>query len=71
LEQGYVSVDSGMKALVGKTGRAYTVLRPSGRVEIDGQIYDARASEGFIDKDEPVLVTAFWSGQLVVRQKDE
>ena len=71
LEQGYVSVDSGMKALVGKTGRAYTVLRPSGRVEIDGQIYDARASEGFIDKDETVLVTAFWSGQLVVRQTDQ
>ncbi len=70
LEEGYVSVDSGMKQLIGKTGKAYTDLRPSGRVEIEGKIYDARASEGYVDKDEPVRVTAFWSGQLVVRQEE-
>jgi len=71
LDQGYVSVDQGMKQLAGKTGRAATVLRPSGRVEVEGKIYDARASEGFIEKDEKVEVTAFWSGQLVVRQIED
>jgi membrane-bound serine protease (ClpP class) len=60
-----------MKKLAGKTGRAATVLRPSGRVEVDDKIYDARASEGFIDKDEKIEVTAFWSGQLVVRQIED
>jgi membrane-bound serine protease (ClpP class) len=71
LDQGYVSIDSSMKNLVGKTGKAFTVLRPSGRVELEGKIYDARASEGFIEKDEIVKITAFWSGQLVVRQVEE
>jgi len=71
LEEGYVSIDSSMKQLIGRTGRAYSVLRPSGRVDIEGKIYDARAEEGYIEQDEPVKVTAFWSGQLYVRQADD
>lgn len=71
LDQGYISVDAGLKQMIGKTGTAFTVLRPSGRVEIDGIIYDARASEGFVEKDEKIEVTAFGSGQLVVRQVEE
>ena len=60
-----------MKQLIGRTGRAYSVLRPSGRVEIEGKIYDARAEEGYIEQDEQVKVTAFWSGQLYVRQAED
>lgn len=71
LEEGYVSIDSSMKQLIGRTGRAYSVLRPSGRVEIEGKIYDARAEEGYIEQDEQVKVTAFWSGQLYVRQAED
>jgi membrane-bound serine protease (ClpP class) len=71
LNQGYVSVDYTMKELIGKTGRASTVLRPSGRVEVDGKIYDAKATEGFIDRDEQVKVTEFWSSQLYVRQVED
>ncbi|MFW6043286.1 MAG: NfeD family protein [Marinilabiliaceae bacterium] len=71
LEEGYISIDSSMKKLIGRTGRAYSVLRPSGRVEIEGKIYDARAEEGYIEQDEEVKVTAFWSGQLYVRQVDD
>jgi membrane-bound serine protease (ClpP class) len=71
LDQGYISVDSGMKNLIGKTGCASTVLRPSGRVEVEGKIYDARASEGFIEKNEKIEVTAFETGQLVVKQIEE
>jgi membrane-bound serine protease (ClpP class) len=71
LNQGYVSVDYTMKELIGKTGRASTVLRPSGLVEVDGKIYDAKATEGFIDRDEQVKVTEFWSSQLYVRQVED
>ncbi|MGM0377883.1 MAG: NfeD family protein [Bacteroidota bacterium] len=71
LEEGYVSIDNNMKKLIGRTGRAFSMLRPSGRVEIDGKIYDARAEEGFIDEDEQVKVSAFWSGQLYVRKTDD
>ncbi|MGQ1891430.1 NfeD family protein [Thermophagus sp. OGC60D27] len=70
-DKGYVSVDTRIKNLTGKTGRAVTVLRPSGRVEVDGVIYDARSSDEFIDKDEPVIVTDFSTAQLVVRKIDD
>lgn len=68
LELGYVSMDSSMKNLVGKTGTTATVLRPSGKITIDDETYDARAVEGFVDKDEKILVTGFSSGQLNVRK---
>ncbi len=71
VSEGYLSVDAKMKELVGLTGRALTVLRPSGRVEINGRSYDARATEGYIDKNETIEVTAFWSGQLYVKQVEE
>ena len=71
LDQGYVSVDAGLRQMIGKTGHAFTILRPSGRVEIEDKIYDARAAEGFIDKDEKIEVTAFGSGQLVVRKVED
>ena len=37
--------------LVGKIGKAYTVLRPSGKIIIDEEIYDATSSGGFIEKN--------------------
>lgn len=68
-EEGYVGVDMRPKELVGRTGHAFTVLRPSGKVEIDGQIYDATAEIGFIDKGENVEVTRFEAAQLFVQKK--
>jgi membrane-bound serine protease (ClpP class) len=47
---------------------AYTVLRPSGKVQIDNEVWDAKAIEGFIDKGENVKVTAQESGQLYVEK---
>lgn len=54
------------KELVGQTGRAATVMRLSGKVEIDGQLYDALSESGFIEKDEPIRVTGASQGQLYV-----
>ncbi len=71
ISEGYLSVDVKMKELIGSTGRALTMLRPSGRVEVNNKGYDARATEGYIDKDETIEVTAFWSGQLYVKQVEE
>ena len=68
LELGYISVDSTLKALVGKTGVAATDLRPSGKVIIEDENYDARASEGYIEKGKNIKVFSFTSGQLNVRQ---
>jgi membrane-bound serine protease (ClpP class) len=69
-DQGYIGVDAEMKKLVGKTGVAETVLRPGGKVEIEGEIYDARAEVGFIDKGETVRVIQYGTSQLVVIKEE-
>ncbi|GAO31339.1 NfeD family protein [Geofilum rubicundum] len=68
LDKGYLSVDVATKTMVGKSGISATVLRPSGRVIVEDEIYDARALEGYIEKDEPVKVISYSSGQLNVRK---
>lgn len=62
--EGYVGVATDLKRLVGMTGVVYTTLRPSGQIEIDGEIYDAVAEYGMIDKGAPVVVTKYETGQL-------
>jgi len=63
---GYISIDVHQKDMIGKKGTAFTVLRPSGRVEIDGEIFDARAEVGYIEKGEIVRVTRDEAGQVYV-----
>ncbi|WP_421920225.1 NfeD family protein [Marinifilum sp.] len=65
-EEGYVGVDMRARTLVGKTGTAMSVLRPSGKVIIDNQIYDAKSEDGFIDKEAEVEVIKFETGQVYV-----
>jgi len=65
-EEGYIGVTTNQFELKGKTGIAITVLRPSGKIEIDDQIYDAISEIGFIDKDEKVKVLKYESGQVHV-----
>jgi len=65
-EAGYTSAISEMAALVGQSGVAFTVLRPSGKVEINGEVYDATALTGFIDKGENVTVVKYETAQVFV-----
>ena len=67
-EDGYISVDTSFNKLLGKYGTAYTVLRPSGKVKIEGKIYDAVANLGMIDKGAPVVVVKVEAAQLYVEQ---
>lgn len=67
-EQGYVGVDMTSQNLVGKEGTASTVLRPSGKAEIEGTVYDATAESGYIDKGEKILVVKYETAQLFVRK---
>lgn len=64
--EGFIGVDVRQKQMVGKTGRSHTVLRPSGLVEIDGEIFDAKAEIGYIEKGEQVKVIRDEAGQLYV-----
>ncbi|MBN2487359.1 MAG: nodulation protein NfeD [Bacteroidales bacterium] len=65
-EQGFIGVDLHLKEMTGQTGVAYTVLRPSGRIMIGNELFDAKSEIGFIDKGEKVKVIRNESGQLYV-----
>ena len=60
------SVDQGVRLLVGKTGKAMTVLRPSGKVMIDNEMYDAVSNQGFIDSGTTVTVVKVENMQVYV-----
>ncbi len=61
--------DSG---LVGKKGRVVSDLMPNGKVEVDGQIYDAASIDGnCIVKNTEIIVDKFESFALKVRTLDK
>ena len=55
-------------ALVGKTGTADTVLRPSGRALIEGKIYTVDADNEFVDADKGIIVTRVRGNRIIVRK---
>ncbi len=55
--------------LVHQTGIAYTVLRPSGKVKLEGEIYDATSITGdYILANEPVVVVEVNNSSLRVKK---
>ena len=65
-EDGYVGVDPELLLLKGKSGMAITTLRPSGKIDIEGQTYDAMAMSGMIDKGTTIVVVRVEAAQLYV-----
>lgn len=53
---------------IGKTGFAKTDLRPSGKIEIDGNWYDAVSNDGFIENGTNIVVSKIENYNLVVRK---
>lgn len=68
VDKGYVAQDMNLTQYVGRTAVAATLLRPVGKIEIDGEILDATSEIGFIEKDEQVEVTRFENAQLFVKK---
>jgi len=64
--EGFIGVETQQQSLVGETGTAHTVLRPSGHVKIKDKIYDAKSEYGFINKGEAVKVLRYETGQVYV-----
>lgn len=52
----------------GKTGIAHTVLRPGGKILIEGKVYDAYTQGEYINKGEPVEVIGEETTSLRVRK---
>jgi membrane-bound serine protease (ClpP class) len=55
------------ESLLGKTGIVHSRLRPSGKVEIDGEIYDAYSRGEFIDQGENIIVISTEGTSLKVK----
>lgn len=64
--EGYVSFQMG-ETLLGKQGTAETVLRPSGKVLIDGKLYDASTRGDYIEKGQTIEVVSEEGPSLKVR----
>ncbi|WPR77591.1 NfeD family protein [Algoriphagus sp. NG3] len=54
--------------LNGKTGVVHSRLRPSGKIEIDGEIYDAYSRGDFIDQGEKIIVISTEGTSLKVKK---
>jgi len=66
--QGYTSANVELNNMIGKTGVALTILRPSGTIMIDNEAYDAVAQTSYIEKGERIVVVKHENMQLVVRK---
>ena len=67
-DEGYVSSNTHYSDMIGKTGVAYTIMRPAGKVDINGDVFDAVAQTGFIEKGQPVIIIKYENSQLIVRK---
>lgn len=67
-KDGYIAAVDEYRNMIGRTGKAYTMLRPSGKVEIEGEIFDASAETGYIEAGTPVEVVRYINAQLIVRK---
>ncbi len=67
-DMGYVSSDVHYTEMIGKTGIAYTMLRPAGKIEIGDDVFDAVAQTGYIEKGETIQVIKYENAQLIVRK---
>lgn len=54
--------------LLGKEGVSITVLRPSGKIQIDGNIYDAESTGFLIESGEKIIVAKIDGGIIKVEK---
>jgi len=59
------------ESMVGKVGRSYTVLRPSGKIEIDGIVYDAYTRGNYIGENIEVKVISDEGTSLKVKENSK
>ncbi|MCZ8355586.1 MAG: nodulation protein NfeD [Cyclobacteriaceae bacterium] len=67
-EKGFVATFFPEK-MTGKQGKAITVLRPAGKIEIEGKVYDAYSRGEYIEKDTEIEVIGEDTTSLQVKQR--
>lgn len=69
-DDGYMGVEMSVKEMVGMDGTAQSDLRPSGKIKVNGTLYDAVSESGFIAAGTAIRVIRYNMGQLYVDQRD-
>jgi membrane-bound serine protease (ClpP class) len=67
--QGYTS-STYTEDMLGKTGKVHSRLRPSGKVEIEGEIYDAYSRGEFLEQGEAIEVISTEGTSLRVKKSE-
>ena len=67
VSKGYIS-NRYSNNIVGKKGKSFTVLRPSGKIKIDSQIFDASTEGDFIEKNKNIIVVSVEGASLKVKK---
>lgn len=67
-EEGYTIAENKNKNLIGKQGMSVTILRPSGKIEINGRVYDAIATNSYIEKGEHIEAIGYQGASIVVKK---
>jgi len=57
------------KEVIGEIGIAHTNLRPSGKIRIENQYFDAVSVSGFVEKSSQVKVLGYENAQLLVKKE--
>lgn len=68
--KGYIGSQD-LTMLLGKTGIAFTVLRPAGTVVIDGKRFDVSSLGDYIDKDTAVKIIKVEGSKIFVEKVKE
>ena len=66
IEDGYIVVNPNLFNLINKEGISQTILRPSGKIIIDNEYYDAVSLYGYIEPSSKIKVVKFENSQLYV-----
>lgn len=67
-KEGYVSSSTSLKSFEGKSGTAASVLRPAGKVNVEGHVLDAVSDGDFIEKGDSITVVNAEGNHVVVRK---
>ncbi|MGB0457676.1 MAG: NfeD family protein [Chitinophagales bacterium] len=71
-EEGYVVGRAHeLNKLKGKEGHAISMLRPMGKVKIDGKSYHARCEQGYLDSGTPIRVDSINGATLLVSKSTD
>ncbi len=70
LKKSHADSKQTQKANIGDEGIAISYLRPSGKMDINNEIYDVIAEGEFIEKDTPIVITQIKGNQIIVTKKE-